>query len=103
MTDDIAILGKRIALLIWNTEQEDDVRVFAGEIIKEDPVYYFINQPEQWKLRLTAELLGRLKAVPEDQKDILLDADFVISVSMGSMPGEGNEGYDNTGIKWARF
>lgn len=100
MIDDDAIPGKRISLLIWNTEKEDDVRVLAGEIIKREAVYYFVNETEGWRVTLTEEMLGRLREVPENLKKTMLYADFAISVSMGSLPEDGREGFDNTGIKW---
>ncbi len=100
MIEDNAILGKRISLLIWNTEKENDVRVFAGEIIRPSAEYYFVNHGEGWKVTLTSEMLGRLKEVPENLKTVMLNADFAFSVSMGSLPEEGNEGFDKTGIKW---
>ena len=100
MIDDNLLRGKRISLLIRNTEKEHDVRVLGGEIIKKEGDYYFINQPEGWKLTLTEEMLSRLKEVPESLKTIMLNADFAISLSMGSLPHEGSEGFEATGIKW---
>ena len=100
MIDCNLIHGKSISLVIWNSEVKNDVRIYKGEIIQKENTFYFINQNEQWQVTLTYDMLGRLKEVPENLKDMLLSADFSLSLSIGGLPDNSNEGFEPTGLKW---
>ena len=100
MIDFDTVKGKDIALVVWNTEKEDDARVFIGEIIQKDNKFYFINESQKWNLTLSRELFNRLKKVPDELKETLLYADFSFSVSLGNLLDSSTEGYQPTDIKW---
>lgn len=94
--------GKSISLLIWNTEKENDVQVYVGEIIHKDDVFYFVNKVEDWQVTLTTEILKRLKEVPQELKQVLRNTDFSITLSMGNLPEELNSDFKLTGMKWSQ-
>jgi hypothetical protein len=96
----INLKDKKIALLIWNTEKEDDAHVYIGQIIQEEAESYFLNASMGWKLNLDPEQISRLTPVTNEMKEILLHSDYFISLSMGVLPDDNNEGYIPTGLKW---
>jgi len=91
---------KKVALLVWNTEKENDVHVYLGEIIKKEDDFYFVNAQEKWNFYLDLDKLERIKKVEDDVKEILLNADFGLSVSIASLPDKLGEDFVPTGMKW---
>jgi hypothetical protein len=92
---------KSIAMVVWNSQKENDVHVYLGKLNSSDGQYSFINEERGWKILLNDEQLGRLKPVSDDLKDILLNADYSFSMSMGDIPdGEDLTDYNDTGLKW---
>jgi len=100
MIDFDTVKGKDIALVVSNTEKENDVRVFLGEIIQKDNKFYFINESQKWNLTLSREWFNRLKKIPDDLKETLLYADFSFSLSLANLLDSSTEGYQPIGIKW---
>jgi hypothetical protein len=49
---------------------------------------------------LSDQLLENISEVPEEVKEILLDADFLLTVSIGKLPKGWVEGFEPTGMKW---
>jgi hypothetical protein len=93
------IKDKSIALVLWNNEKEDDVHVFLGKLEMEDGKFNFINQEKVWKVSLNDEQLGRLKAVPEELSTVLLNADYALNMSIGSL-SDSEMATVRTGMKW---
>lgn len=91
---------KQIALLIWNTEKEDDAHIYIGKIAQIETGYYFVNESKGWNLELDNEQLSRATPVSEDMKDIFLNADYFISLSMRLIGDENTDDYIPTGLKW---
>ena len=91
---------KSVALLIWNTEKENDAHVYIGAIIKEEAGFHFVNKSQGWKLSLDEEKMQRLEEVTEDMKEVFLGADYFISLSMTTLPNKDNQDFIPTGIKW---
>ena len=100
MSDLELLKGKSVSLLIWNTEKENDVQICLGEIIQKDDGFHFINKAEDYHVTLTPEMLTRLREVPTELKQTLRNSDFSISLSLGNLPGQLNNDYKSTGIKW---
>lgn len=92
--------GQRIALLLWatNADGSDDVVRRAGELRVVDGAVSFWQRGE-WKLDLRAEWLDRIRPSPPDSADILGDAPWVLSLSVGDCE-DGGPGLDKTGLKW---
>ena len=97
------IKDKSIALIVWNAEKVDDVRVYLGRLKILDGKYAFINEEEGWKVSLYDEHLSRLRPVSEDLKEILLNADYGLSMSMGVLlETDDRDGWVKTGLKWKK-
>lgn len=77
---------KRIALLLWNAEKRDDVSVWLGQLKERENQVYFVNPDEEWLFPLDEEQLTCTQAVAEELKEMLLMADFAISLTLGSLP-----------------
>ena len=91
---------KSISLVVWNTEKEDDVHVYLGKLYLENEESYFVNEAKGWKVSLDEEQLSRLHPVSDDLKETLLNAGYVLSMSMGSLPETDTEDFNETGMKW---
>ncbi len=94
------LIGKKISVIIWNTDDENDVRVFLGEIVKDNTEYKFVNKVNNWNIPLSRENLVTIKEVHPDTKEILLGADYSISLTLGNLPNDSSEGLFRTGISW---
>lgn len=94
------IAGKSIALVVWNTEKDDDVRVFLGEIIEKGKEYFFVNNQENWNLLLDASKFSEIRVVREDLKEMLLGAELYLNLSIANPPDENNDGFSKTGMNW---
>lgn len=94
------IVGKSIALVVWNTEKDDDVRVFLGEIIEKGKEYFFVNNQENWNLLLDASKFSEIRVVREDLKEMLLGAELYLNLSIANLPDENNDGFSKTGMNW---
>ena len=92
--------GRNIALIVWNTEKEDDVHVYLGKLQEDKEERYFVNEEKGWTVLLNEKQLGRLKPVSDDLKKMLLNADYAISLSMGDLPQPNSQDYKATGMKW---
>jgi hypothetical protein len=55
------VKDKSVAMIVWNTEQEDDVYVYLGTLQNIEGQYAFINEGEGWKVSLEYEHLSRLQ------------------------------------------
>lgn len=96
----IDYLNKKIALIIWNTEKEDDAHVYVGIIENVDGNLFFRNKAKGWNISLDEEKLDRLKPVTKDLKETLLGADLFFSFSMSGIPEDTSDNFTFTGIKW---
>lgn len=94
------LLDKKIALIVWNAADENDVRVFLGEIIHANEEFRFVNQTEHWNLHLNTDQLDSTNEVSDELKSILLDADYAISLSIEQLPTDSTDGFINTGMSW---
>jgi hypothetical protein len=77
---------KTIALIVWNTEKEDDVHVYLGKLQVENGEYCFVNMEKGWRVSLDNEQMNQLQPVSDDLKETLLNADYALSLSMGELP-----------------
>jgi len=99
--DLVEIEGKRVAMIIWNSEKEDDVHVYLGELQNRNGEYAFFNMEKGWQISLDEGQLSRIQLVTDDLKEMLLNADFALSMSISNLPEtDGTAGYKKTGISW---
>jgi hypothetical protein len=93
-------VARSIALLIWNKEKEDDAHVFLGELEERAEATYFINKAKGWSMRLEPDVLKGMREVPDELKDIFLQADFSITVYISDLPDNEKAGFIDTGMNW---
>jgi hypothetical protein len=94
------IKDKLIALVVWNTEKENDVHVYLGEIEKRENDYRFLNTKKKWNIPLQPEKLHEIKVVTEDLKGTLLNADFFLNLRIANISDDSMDDYISTGMKW---
>ncbi len=94
------LIGKKISVIIWNADDENHVRAFLGEIIRDNTEYKFINKEKNWNIPLSLDNLETIKEVHPDIKEILLGADYSISLTLGNLADDSSEGLFKTGITW---
>ncbi|MDE3247385.1 MAG: hypothetical protein KGO82_01915 [Bacteroidota bacterium] len=94
------LINKSIALIVFNTEHDEDVRVFLGICEANHNQYYFVNEENGWKVSLSEEQLERIQPVSEETKEILLFADCALPVTMRDLPADDNDELVKTGLKW---
>jgi hypothetical protein len=100
MVNLVDLIGKAIALVVWNTEKEDDVHVYLGKLQMERDEYYFLNEEKGWQLSLSEEQLSDIHTVPGELKTTLLNADYALSMAMSDLPESDSEDFKPTGMKW---
>ena len=93
-------MDKKVALILSNIDEENDVRICLGEIVNKENEYYFINRSENWNITISPNKLEEIKEVPGELKQVLLHADFYFSMTMGNLPNNSSERFISTGIKW---
>lgn len=79
---------------------EDDWAVFSGALAQ-GPSGLFQDRGTKPRFEIREEWIERIKPVGSDLKDILLGAEYCLSLSVGPIPeGETTESYVCTGLKW---
>ena len=91
---------KAITIIVYNIEKENDVHVYLGKLRIENDEHYFVNEEKGWRISLEKEQLSRLKLVSSELKDMLFNADYAISLSIGELPQPDSAEYEATGMKW---
>jgi len=94
------LIGKKISLVISNVQDENDVKVFLGEVIKTNEELKFVNKSKNWNVSIPISALETVKEVTADMKVMLLDAEYFISLAVGELPNESSDGYTGTGLIW---
>lgn len=80
---------------------EDDWAVIKGEIVFKDGDPFFTNANTPEPFSLPDDTLQRIKAPTDDIRDIVLNCDFFLPLSVGPIPeGEAPENFIQTGLKW---
>jgi hypothetical protein len=91
---------KSICLIVENAEKADDMHVYLGKLYFSNNKYQFVNQEKGWRVSLEEEHLSRLKPVKDSLKEILLNADYSLTMSMGSLPDSDVDNFQSTGMNW---
>lgn len=93
--------NKSVALLLWHVKKEKGLRIYVGTLRFEDGEWVAENTAQGWRVPLDEELQQRIRAVAdEEERRILRNADYGISLSAGDLPDEDTSEYIATGIKW---
>lgn len=95
------LVGRRLALLLQGEDEQgqDDWAVFTGTV-REDGGRLFLDR-EQGALDLQKDWIERVQPVEPEVSEVLLGADYVLSLSVGTLPDDVSaEGLEPTGLKW---
>ena len=101
MIEPIRLVGSRLALLLTGEDEHggDDWVVFAG-VVRQDGERLVLERNEG-PFELRAEWIERIRPVKAELRDVLLDADYVLTLSVGNLPaGAPTDGFEATGLKW---
>jgi len=99
------LTGKKLALAIWGEDEngKDDVAVLTGRARWANGHLYLDYGRNQKPFQFPDDVLERIKPVPADVADIFLEAEFYISMSIGSLPDDADPNdYIDTGLKWPK-
>jgi len=93
------------AILVWYKQEgkEDKAKVYSGMATwnaAETAMEIYRDDPEKPSLVLTGEQLERIQIVTPKTKDILLGANYYISLTMQDLPDDNTEGFNKVGLKW---
>ena len=94
------ILNRKLAIVAWKTGEDGnrEVAVFTG-IVKMFDSTYFLDRGEGEPLfEIFDDWLPRIKSVSDDISDILMGAEYHLSLSVGDADDEGP--FKETGLKW---
>lgn len=98
------IIGSSFCVLLMReaAEGEDDWAIFSGTL-KQNSTGLFLDRGTKAPFEIRAEWIDHIKPVDSEVKDILLDAEYYLPLSVGSIPeGESTESYIDTGLKWPK-
>ena len=96
------ISGKRLVLVLWGKDSDgaDEVSAHAGTVRKTSAGFVLERGADQPPIDLRPEWLNRVRPVPENLRSVLLDADFQIPLTVGSLPeGADTSAYVQLGIR----
>ena len=101
MIEPTRLAGSRLALLLMGEDKQgrEDWVVFAG-VIRQD-VEGLVLERNEGLFELRAEWIERIRPVKAELRDVLLDADYVLALSVGDLPdGPPTDAFEATGLKW---
>jgi hypothetical protein len=97
------LTGKKFALVAMGEDESGKKEgvVFTGIARWIKGHLYFDHSSKHKPFQLPDDVLHRVKPTPKEFKDILLDAEFYIIMSIGSLPDDADPSeYVQTGLKW---
>jgi len=82
-----SLIGQPFSVLLMGetAEGEDDWAVFSGAL-KQSPSGLFLDRGTKPPFEIRTEWIERIKPVGSDVKDILLSAEYYLSLSVGPIP-----------------
>ncbi len=90
--------GKTLALLFAG--KDGDWSVLRGTVHQQGDVVMLDHSASGEPFHIQPEWLDRIKPIPEDLSDILMNADFFLSLSVGTLPERSDPSdYKFTGLK----
>lgn len=80
-------LNRTLAIIAWGKDAKgrDDVAVVTGVLTEVDDSYFLHRGGEQSPFRIHDEWLVRICEVQPENKDLLMGADFQLSLSVGNL------------------
>jgi hypothetical protein len=97
------LTGKKLAIVaIGESEKgETEGAVFTGLARWANGHLYLDRGRNQKSFQFPDDVLQRIKPVPAEIADIILEAEYYITMSIGPLPNDANpKDYIETGLKW---
>lgn len=93
------------AILVWYKQEnkEDEVKVYSGFATwkaDSESVEIYRDGTDKPALILSGEQLNRINIVTDNMKDMLLNADYGISLTMTNLSTNDTDTLNLTGFKW---
>jgi hypothetical protein len=84
------LTGKKLAIIAWGEGEkgEDEAAVLAGIARWADGHLYLDHEGNPPSFQIPDDVLCWVKPVSDDVKDILPDAEYCISMSIGPVPAD---------------
>jgi hypothetical protein len=102
--DFATLTGKRIAIIAVGKDEKGDTEaaVWTG-VGRFDQGRLYLDREEGKSFEFPNDVLGRIKPVPDSISDIVLHAEYYITMSIGTLPeGADPSEYKDTGLKWPK-
>jgi hypothetical protein len=99
------LTGKKLALVVLGDDEKGETEgaVFTGLAQWVNGHLYLERGRNQKPFQLPDDTLERIKPVPADIKDIVLEAEYYLTMSIGPLPEDANPNdYIETGLKWPK-
>ena len=93
---------QRLALLLWGTKSDgsDEVVLRSGVLRREADAAVFWHRGKP-ALEMREEWLARIQETKPEFADIVGDAPYVLSLSVGDVTDDEAKSMDRIGLKWA--
>ena len=95
------LLNKRFGLIINNADEEDDIRIFYGEVRNDNLGYYFTNADQKVRVAIDNDLLNRVKKVNDDIRnnfESFENFDYILILTCGNLPDDDRSALIDTGL-----
>ena len=81
--------GKSLAIILWSEKDEEDEASTHTRILRRiGGTYEFYRGEDNPKFMLEPEWIERIKEVPENLRQTLMDADYCLSLTVGPIPDD---------------
>jgi hypothetical protein len=97
--------GKKLAVIAMgnNRKGKEEAAVFSGIGLWNNGHLYLDRGKNKKPFQVPDEVLDRIKPVPDKIRDIVLDAEYYIPMSIGPLPDDANpKDYVKTVLKWPK-
>ena len=91
-----------VGMVIENTEEQNDVKIYHGKIVNNDAEKFFTNESHDIKITLDSEQINRITKVDKKMRSeipSLKNCEYIIWIKMGDLKNE-SQNLKKTGINW---
>lgn len=91
-----------VGMVIENTEEKNDVKIFYGKIVNNNSEKYFTNESNNIKITLDDEQMNRLEKVDSKMRHevpSLKNCEYILWMKMRDL-NENKQNLKKTGINW---
>jgi hypothetical protein len=90
--------GKSLAIILAG--EDEDWSVLRGTVRVEDAALLLDHNVSDQPFLIQSDWLSRIKPTPADLRDILMNADYFMSLNLGTLSNDADMSeYESTGLK----